>query len=153
MPYTRANPAPGGSSTALSTRPVQSTALQRKKRPRYVLNTKFICLLYAAIAHHLYSLWQPRLRPQPLHNSRMDGQEFVDEWLERHPQAMKAALGITPSTFLLLLQELQDHASFYPSRHVSPSEMLAIFLYIARDGTGVRRTAMQFNRSYDTIHR
>ena len=83
----------------------------------------------------------------------MSGLGRIEEWLVRHEGAMMAALGVTPMTFSALVGELCTHGRMVGSRYIAPREQLAHFLYIAREGTGVRRTAEAFNRSLDTINR
>ena len=82
----------------------------------------------------------------------MTGIEKLWEWRGRHDHAMRDTLGVRPLIFDRLLCEIQTYSHLPGSRWISADEQLAIFLYIARDGLNIRKTADTFNRSYDTIH-
>ena len=114
---------------------------------------RLIQLVLVGVALHLYALNIPRLYPQPLHDSRMSGVEKLWEWRGRHEHAMRDTLGIRPLIFERLLHEIRTFSHLPGSRWISAKEQLAIFLYIARDGLNVRKTADTFNRSYETVHR
>ncbi len=60
----------------------------------------------------------------------MTGEQKVDEWLRRHSATMHSQLGVFPSTFVLVLQDLENFSHFAPTRYISIQVQLAIFLYI-----------------------
>ena len=69
----------------------------------------------------------------PYHTSALSGADWVQELLTGHPRRIKTKLGVSCSTFALLLKSLQA-LDVKPSHHVSVEVQLAIFLYTVVTG-------------------
>ncbi|ORX37747.1 hypothetical protein BD324DRAFT_395546 [Kockovaella imperatae] len=109
-------------------------------------------ILFATVQECLQWRFRPRAGPTPLHNASFRGETRLQELQGRHRHAMLAVLGLEPPAFSSIYEELYWHGGLRDSRYVSAKEQLAHFLYICREGSGVRRTAEYFDRSYHTIH-
>ena len=81
----------------------------------------------------------------------MTGEMKLEEWLRRHPNAMHAHLGVDPSTFILVLCDLENLGGLAATRHISTRVQLAMFLYICKEGVGVRHAGECFQRSLYTV--
>jgi len=64
---------------------------------------------------------------------------------------MHSHLGVFPSTFKLVLHDIETLGGLAPTRYISTWVQLAIFLYICKEGLGVRHAGEAFQRSLDTI--
>ena len=108
-------------------------------------------LLTWTIVQRIVSLYETRILKRSLHDSSMTGEKKVAEWLRRHPDAMHSQLGVDPSTFMLLLHDLETLGELSPTRWISTRVQLAIFLYMCREGLGVRHAGEAFQRSLETV--
>ncbi len=60
----------------------------------------------------------------------MTGEMKVSEWLRRHPIAMHSQLGVSPTTFRLVLHDREELGDLAPTRYISSRIQLSIFLYM-----------------------
>ena len=86
-----------------------------------------------------------------LHDSMFTGEMKIEEWLRRHPGAMHSHLGVFRDTFLLILHDLETLGKLRATRYISTRNQLGIFLYICREGLGLRHASEAFQRSNDTV--
>ena len=83
-----------------------------------------------SVIQHVLQLYSSQILKRRLDDSMMTGEQKVDEWLRRHSATMHSQLGVFPSTFVLVLQDLENFSHFAPTRYISIQVQLAIFLYI-----------------------
>jgi hypothetical protein len=107
-----------------------------------------ILLLYAKEAILLYA---SRFDKLPQHNSRLSGQQWIDELIAGHDGRFYNELGMHKHVFWSLLSVLRENAGLCDTMHVSCEEQLAIFLHYARRGLSNRALQERFQRSADTI--
>ena len=105
----------------------------------------------AIVAHILRQRAAAQSLKRRIHDSKMTGEMKVAEWLTRHDEAMRSQLGVIPATFRHVLLDLETMGGLAPTRYVSTSVQLAIFLYICREGLGLRHAGECFQRSLNTI--
>jgi hypothetical protein len=86
----------------------------------------------------------------PYHTSALSGAGWVCELLNGHPQRIRNELGVSRSTFIVLLKSMQA-LDLKSSRHVSLEEQLAIFLYTVVTGLSCIHVGERFQRSPSTI--
>ena len=86
----------------------------------------------------------------PYHTSALSGADWVQELLTGHPQRIQTELGVSQSTFVLLLRSIQV-LGVKSSRHVSVEEQLAIFLYTVVTGLTFTHVREHFQCSTGTI--
>jgi len=104
------------------------------------------------IIHRVLTAYTSRLLKLRTHDSRMTGEMQIEEWYQRHPGAMHSHLGVFSSTFKLVLYDLETvGGGLAPTRYISIRGQLAIFLYICKEGLGVRHAGEAFQRSLDTV--
>ena len=137
------------SDQTLSTRSHRAT---RRRNP-CIVHTPDIFDLTVAIAEHVLHLHYTRLFRRPKRDSSMRGEKKVEEWLRRHPAAMHDHLSVSPTTFGLILGDLETLGDLKPTLHTSSRVQLAIFLYTCRDGGSVRHAGECFQKSNETIAR
>jgi len=70
--------------------------------------TNVLPLRNSAIVEYVLRLYSSRLLKRRLHDSMMTGEMKVSEWLRRHPSAMHSQLGVSPTTFRLVLHDLEE---------------------------------------------
>ncbi len=136
-----------GSPTRLSQ--VQSLAIACSAHPPAFANV--LPLLNSAIGEYVLRLCSSRLLKRRLHDSMMTGEMKVSEWLRRHPSAMHSQLGVSLTTFRLVLHDLEELGGLAPTRYISSWIQLAIFLYMCREGLGVRHAGECFQRGLETV--
>ena len=83
-------------------------------------------------------------------DSKLTGQEWLDELLIGHPKRFYASMGMHKHVFRELLRELIK-VGLHDTRYVSSEEQLGIFLYLAVTGVAQRHLEERFQRSPDTI--
>jgi hypothetical protein len=86
----------------------------------------------------------------PYHTSALSGADWVQELLTGHPRRIQTELGVSRSTFVLLLKSIQA-LGVKSSRHVSVEEQLAIFLYTVVTGLPCTHVGERFQRTTGTI--
>jgi hypothetical protein len=86
----------------------------------------------------------------PFHTSALSGEAWVNELLTGHPQRIRSVLGISRSTFILLVKSLQA-LGVNSSRHISIEEQLSIFLYTVVTGMSCTQVSERFQHSPSTI--
>ena len=86
----------------------------------------------------------------PKNNSKLTGQQWLDELLSGHPQRFYDSMGMNKHVFRALLGELIK-IGLHDTRYVTAEEQLAIFLYLAVTGLAQRHLEERFQRSPDTI--
>ncbi len=69
-----------------------------------LLLTNVLPLLNSAIVEYVLRLYSSRLLKRRLHDSMMTGEMKVSGWLRRYPSAMHSQLGVSPTTFRLVLR-------------------------------------------------
>lgn len=87
---------------------------------------------------------------QPKNNSKLTGQEWLNELLGGHSGRFYDAMGMNKHVFLQLLKELIA-IGLHDTRYVSSEEQLAIFIYLAVTGLPQRHLEERFQRSPDTL--
>ena len=97
------------------------------------------------------SQYSSRILKVRLNDSAFTGEMKIEEWLRRHPSAMHSHLGVFPDTFLLILHDLETLGKLKATRFISTRVQFGIFLYICREGLGVRHASEAFQRSRDTV--
>ena len=90
----------------------------------------------------------------PLHDSVFRGEQWLNERLHHpNPINLHNALGVSPFVFQKILCDLMSYGGLTASKFMSTAEKLAIFLWVCREGSGVRRAADTFQRAIATIAR
>jgi len=64
-------------------------------------------LVNKIIIHRVLTAYASRLLKHRIHDSRMTSEIKIEEWYQRHPGAMHSHLGVFPSTFKLVLHDLE----------------------------------------------
>ena len=118
--------------------------LHQQKWRKLLLLSVIACVSMAS-----QSLARPK--PVPKHTSILTGQKWINELLAGHPERFKEQFGIDKTIFRALLHYLQSHSHLSDSKHITATEQLAIFLYMAVSGATNRLLQERFQRSRDTI--
>jgi hypothetical protein len=108
----------------------------------------FISVLLTACT----SILQASKPPQPYHTSILNGEGWVVELLNGHPNHICCELGVSHHVFTKLVYKLQE-LGYGNSKYVSLEEQLAIFLYMLVTGLTVRHVGEHFQWSNKTISR
>jgi hypothetical protein len=86
----------------------------------------------------------------PYHTSALSGAGWVHELLTGHPERIQNELGVSRSTFTLLVKSMLA-LDINSSRNVSIEEQVSIFLYTAVTGLSCTHVGERFQRSSSTI--
>ena len=92
-----------------------------------------------------------RFDKQVQHNSKLSGEQWVQELLLGHEDRIYNELGMHKAVFIQLLKTLKRDANVQSTRYVSAEEQLAIFLHYVHRGLSNRALQERFQRSPDTI--
>jgi hypothetical protein len=133
-----------GRNSSSSLKKHKSTRLQRKKA------------LAAAVAAAVASValyWGHHYDKETRNDSKLTGQEFMEEQLAGHPGVFYDTFGMNKHVFRRLLKALKEKAGFSDSKNVTAEEQLGIFLYAVITGLSIRKLEGRFQRSKDTITR
>lgn len=94
------------------------------------------------------------LDKKPYNDSALSGREWLREvHSSRSPHKMRMALGLHKQVFDIVLDVLMEHGGLEDTGRVNAEEHLAIFLYLCRNGVGVRAVGDRFQRATDTVSR
>ena len=88
---------------------------------------------------------------QVQHNSKLTGQGWVKELKEGHGKRMENNLGMARHVFKKFVTMLEEKGGIRHTRHMTPSEQVAIFLFFVVTNSLNRKVAEHFQRSGDTI--
>jgi hypothetical protein len=80
----------------------------------------------------------PHLVKTPMYNSKLSGEDWVQELLHGHPGRFYDNLGMSKHVFRKLVQELQVYAGLHDSKYITKKEQVAIFLHLCRTGAVTR---------------
>jgi hypothetical protein len=95
----------------------------------------------------------PHLIKTPMYDSKLSGEDWVQELLNGHPGRFHDNLGMSKHVFRKLVHELQMYAGLDDSKHIMKEEQVAIFLRLCRTGGVTRDRQERFQRSPNTISR
>ena len=95
----------------------------------------------------------PHLIKTPMYDSKLSGEDWVQELLNGHPGRFHDNLGMSKHVFRKLVHGLQMYAGLDDSKHITKEEQVAIFLCLCQTGGVTHDIREQFQRSPDTISR
>jgi hypothetical protein len=67
----------------------------------------------------------PHLVKTPMYNSKLSGEDWVQELLHGHPGRFYDNLGMSKHVFRKLVQELQVYAGLHDSKYITKKEQVA----------------------------
>ena len=112
-----------------------SNALQKSMQDwqRHKLRTAaFLSAVAGGAAVMQYMI--PHLIKTPMYNSKLSGEDWLQELLKGHPVWFHDNLGMSKHVFQKLVQELQMYAGLDDLKHIMKEEQVAIFLHLCRTG-------------------
>ena len=132
----------------------KTKALQKSMQHRQQRKLRTTALLSAVAGGAMVMQYMtPHLIKTPMYDSKLSGEDWVQELLNGHPGRFHDNLGMSKHVFRKLVQELQMYAGLDDSKHITKEEQVAIFLHLCRTGGVTREIREIFQRSPDTISR
>jgi hypothetical protein len=132
----------------------KSKALRKSMQDKQRRKQRTTALLAAAVGGAaVIQYMTPHLNKTPMYDSKLSGEDWVQELLHGHQDRFHDNLGMSKHVFRKLVQELQMYAGLNDSKHIKKEEQVAIFLRLCRTGGVTRDIRERFQRSADTISR
>jgi hypothetical protein len=122
-----------------------------KIRRKGVILMGIISLHIAALIQKKTAYKKAQIKPQKQHDSILTGQAWLHELENGNPHRMWNNLGMKKHVFKRLVAMLESKGGIGYTRHMTPGEQTAIFLYFAVTNCSNRKVAERFQRSGDTI--
>jgi len=109
----------------------KTKALQKSIQHRQQQKLRTTALLSAAVGGAMVMQHMtPHPIKTPMYDSKLSGEDWIQELLNSHPGWFHNNLGMSKHVFWKLVQELQMYAGLDDSKHIMKEEHVSIFLHL-----------------------